>query len=148
MARHIAFSDAYKQEIARTSKQEGRKISLQRKKELLKKNRAKRRVVFFGNDQFGHGSRGPCPRKTLITASGVLLCPVVLVDEFRTSKCCCGCGTPLQQVDGSRVFRCGSQTDDNLSCSVGFIDRDVSGWSVWYFTAPRIRETDLSLSRV
>ncbi|CAN0527979.1 unnamed protein product, partial [Ectocarpus sp. 12 AP-2014] len=62
----------------------------------------------------------------LIRALGVL-CPVVLVDEFRTSKCCCGCGTPLMQVDGSRVFRCESQTDENLSCSVEFIDRDVNG---------------------
>ncbi|CAN0519073.1 unnamed protein product, partial [Ectocarpus sp. 8 AP-2014] len=90
------------------------------------KIRAKRRVVFFGDGQFGHGSRGPCPRKALIRALGVI-CPVVLVDEFRTSKCCCGCGIPLKQVDGSRVFCCESQTDENLSCSVGFIDRDTNG---------------------
>lgn len=126
MARDIAFGDAYKRKIAQTSNEEDRQMSLERKKELLKKIRAKRRVVFFGDGQFGHGSRGPCPRKALIRALGVL-CPVVLVDEFRTSKCCCGCGTPLKQVDGSRVFRCESQTDENLSCSVGLIDRDVNG---------------------
>lgn len=126
MARDIVFGSAYKEEIAVTSKLEGQTMSPARKKELLKKVRTKRRVVFFGDGQFGHGSRGACPRKALIRAIGVL-CPVVLVDEFRTSKCCCGCGIPLKQVEGSRVFRCGSQTDENLSCSVDFIDRDVNG---------------------
>ncbi|CAN0499801.1 unnamed protein product, partial [Laminaria digitata] len=95
-------------------------------RDLLKKIREKRRVVFFGNGQCGHGARGPCPRKALIRALG-LLCPVVLVDEFRTSKCCCGCGIPLRQVGGSRVFRCASQTDENQACSVGLIDRDTNG---------------------
>ncbi|CAM9199186.1 unnamed protein product, partial [Pylaiella littoralis] len=90
MARDIAFGSAYKKEIAVTSKLEGQTMSPVRKKELLEKIRSKRRVVFFGDGQFGHGSRGPCPRKALIRALGVL-CPVVLVDEFRTSKCCCGC---------------------------------------------------------
>ncbi|KAG5187420.1 hypothetical protein JKP88DRAFT_161854 [Tribonema minus] len=85
------------------------------------------RVVFFGNAQFGHGSRGPLPRKALIRAIALLV-PVVLMDEFRTSKACCGCGKNLVQVNGSRVFRCISCTPegDNLDCSVRFIDRDIN----------------------
>lgn len=81
-----------------------------RKKELLRKIRDSQRVLFFEDGQFGHGARGPCPRKALIRVLGVR-CPVVLVDEFRKSKCCCGCGTPLEQVGGSRVFQGASQTD-------------------------------------
>ncbi|KAG5187444.1 hypothetical protein JKP88DRAFT_307688 [Tribonema minus] len=85
------------------------------------------RVVFFGNAQFGHGSRGPLPRKALIRAIALLV-PVVLMNEFRTSKACCGCGKNLVQVNGSRVFRCISCTPegDNLDCSVRFIDRDIN----------------------
>ncbi|CAM9677365.1 unnamed protein product [Chrysoparadoxa australica] len=88
------------------------------------------RVVLFGNGQFGHGGRGPCPRKALIRALG-LRCPVVLVDEFNTSKMCCGCGSKLAQVGDSRVFRCKGQTDgDSSSCFVSdmdCIDRDING---------------------
>ena len=126
MARDIAFGDTYKKEVIRKQRAAGSPMPLEQRKELLKKIRAKRRVVFFGDGQFAHGSRGPCPRKALIRALGVI-CPVVLVDEFRTSKCCYGCGTPLTQVGGSRVFRCGNQTDESLACSVGYIDRDVNG---------------------
>ena len=126
MARDIAFGDTYKKEVIEKRRAAGSPMPLEQRKELLKKIRAKRRVVFFGDGQFAHGSRGPCPRKALIRALGVI-CPVVLVDEFRTSKCCYGCGTPLTQVGGSRVFRCGNQTDESLACSVGYIDRDVNG---------------------
>lgn len=126
MARDIAYGNSYKKEVRRTQRSSGEPMSPERKKELLRKIRDKRRVVCFGDGQFGHGARGPCPRKALIRALGVL-CPVVLVDEFRTSKCCCGCGTPLKQVDGSRVFRCASQTDEGRACPVGLIDRDTNG---------------------
>ena len=126
MARDIAFGDTYKKEVIRTQRVARARMPLEQRKELLKKIRAKKRVVFFGDGQFAHGSRGPCPRKALIRALGVI-CPVVLIDEFRTSKCCYGCGTPLTQVGGSRVFRCGNQTDESLRCSVGYIDRDVNG---------------------
>lgn len=126
MARDIAFGNTYKQDVRKEQRSSIEPLSPERRKELLKKIRDKRRVVFFGNGQFGHGARGPCPRKALIRALGIL-CPVVLVDEFRTSKCCCGCGVPLKQVDGSRVFRCSSQMDESRSCSVRFIDRDTNG---------------------
>lgn len=126
MARDIAFGDAYKKEVVRQQGGNGSRLSKEDRKQLLQKIRAKRRVVFFGDGQFAHGSRGPCPRKALIRALGVI-CPVVLVDEFRTSKCCYGCGTPLTQVRGSRVFRCENQTDESRACSVGHIDRDVNG---------------------
>ncbi|CBN80330.1 n/a [Ectocarpus siliculosus] len=126
MARDIAFGNTYKQEVRKEQRSSAEPLSPERRKELLKKIRDKKRVVFFGNGQFGHGARGACPRKALIRALGVL-CPVVLVDEFRTSKCCCSCGVPLKQVDGSRVFRCSSQMDEGQSCSVKFIDRDTNG---------------------
>lgn len=93
MARDVAFGNSYKK-VRKSQQSSEKRMSLERRKELLKKIREKRRVVFFGNGQFGHGARGPCPSKALIRALG-LLCPVVLVDEFRTSKCCCGCGIPL-----------------------------------------------------
>lgn len=126
MARDIAFGNVYKEEVVRQQKEVGCRLSNEKRKELLRKIRAKRRVVFFGDGQFAHGSKGPCPRKALIRALGVI-CPVVLVDEFRTSMCCYKCGTPLTQVDGSRVFRCKSQTGESQTCSVGHIDRDVNG---------------------
>lgn len=84
------------------------------------------RVVFFGAAQFGHGSRGPLPRKALLRVLG-RMCAVVLTDEFRTSKCCGGCGGVLVAVDRSRVFRCPSQTVEPGTCSVDYIDRDVNG---------------------
>lgn len=118
MARDIAYGNSYKKEVRTVQRSSDKPVSPARKKELLRKIRDKRRVVFFGDGQFGHGARGPCPRKALIRALGVL-CPVVLVDEFRTSKCCCSCGTPHRQVDGSRVFRCSSQTMvDGTACPV------------------------------
>lgn len=126
MARDIAYGKSYKKEVRRAGRSSNESMSLERRKELLRKIRAKRRVVFFGNGQFGHGARGPCPRKALIRALGVL-CPVLMVDEFRTSKCCCGCGIPLKQVDGSRVFCCESQTDEGRTCPVRKIDRDTNG---------------------
>ncbi|CAM9356387.1 unnamed protein product [Chrysoparadoxa australica] len=79
------------------------------------------RIVLFGNGQFGHGPRGPCPRKALIRALG-LRCAVVLVDKFNTSKMCCGCGSELQQVSNSCVFRCQSRTDGD---SDSFIANDL-----------------------
>jgi hypothetical protein len=126
MAKDIAYGNSYKNEVRRVGRSSKEKMSPERRRELLRKIRDKKRVVFFGNGQFGHGARGPCPRKALVRALGVL-CPVLMVDEFRTSKCCCGCGTPLKQVDGSRVFRCESQTDEGRACPVGKIDRDTNG---------------------
>lgn len=65
-------------------------------------------VIFFGKGQFGHGRVGPCPRKKLIKKLAELAV-VVLLDEFRTSKMCCGaCGCESQQLSGSRVLRCQS----------------------------------------
>ncbi|CAM9707721.1 unnamed protein product [Chrysoparadoxa australica] len=78
------------------------------------------RIALFGNGQFGHGSRGPCRRKALIRALG-LRCVVVLVDEFNTSKMCCGC-------ESSRVFRFQSQTDGDSTC---FIANDLGPWRGW-----------------
>lgn len=60
MARDIAFGDSYKKEVKVTTRSSGEPMSAERKKELLQKIRNKRRVVFFGNGQFGHGARGPC----------------------------------------------------------------------------------------
>lgn len=84
------------------------------------------RVVFFGAAQFGHGSRGPLPRKALLRVLA-RMCAVVMTDEHRTSKCCGGCGEDLIAVDRSRVFRCPSHRDEPGSCSVNYIDRDVNG---------------------
>ncbi|CAM9089908.1 unnamed protein product [Chrysoparadoxa australica] len=84
------------------------------------------RIVLFGNSQFGHSPRGPCPRKALIRAIW-LRCAVLLFDEFNAS------GLELQQVSTSRVFRCQSRTDGDSDCIIandlgedGF-DRDVNG---------------------
>ncbi|CAM9125041.1 unnamed protein product, partial [Sphacelaria rigidula] len=145
MARNIAYGNSYKNEVRRAGRSSNETMSLEGRRELLRNIRDKRRVVLFGNGQFGHGARGPCPRKALIRALGVL-CPVLIVDEFRTSKCCCGCGTPLKQVGGSRVFRCERQTDEGRACPVGKIDRDTNG-SV-NIGASRVRETVVSLSFV
>jgi Putative transposase DNA-binding domain len=107
---------------------EARTNLMQRMRDGLAGNlRTWTRVVFFGNALFGHGRRGPLPRKALIRAIALLV-PVVLMDEFRTSMMCCGCGLKLVQVEGSRVYQCVSRTPEgeNLSCSVRFIDRDIN----------------------
>ena len=87
------------------------------------------RIVFFGAAQFGHGRRGPLPRKALIRALGVR-CPVILMDEYNTSKRCCDCGDPLVPVPGSRVFQCvrdEGHDGDLAGCTIRFINRDVNG---------------------
>jgi hypothetical protein len=91
-------------------------------------SRTRLRIVFFGSALFGQCRAGPLPRKALLRVLGQL-CPVVLTDEYYTSKKCAGgCGDLLKQVQGSRVFRCdNSQRDASGSCCVTFIDRDVNG---------------------
>jgi hypothetical protein len=65
-------------------------------------------IVFFGKGIFGHGRTGSCPRKKLIKKLADVAV-VVLIDEFRTSKMCCGnCGCEAHQIKGSRVLRCQS----------------------------------------
>lgn len=71
-------------------------------------NKLRIRIVIFGKGQFGHGRVGPCPRKALIKKLAELT-TVILIDEFRTSKKCCGgCGNDAIQLKGSRVLRCQS----------------------------------------
>ncbi len=99
-----------------------------RRKQEWGKHKEKRHVVFFGKATFGHGKHGPCARKGLLRSIR-LLAPVVLIDEYNTSKCWHGCGTELEQINGSCAFLCPkSQTDENL-CPIGHIDRDVNGTS-------------------
>ncbi len=75
---HFASLIAYGEEQVSLRRTRGRS-----KRELKKELYARRRVVFFGKATFGHGARGPVPRKALIR-SLALKCPVVLVDEYRT----------------------------------------------------------------
>jgi hypothetical protein len=74
-------------------------------------------VVVFGKGVFGHGRVGPCPRKKLIKKLSELTV-VILIDEYRTSKMCCGaCGCEAHQLKGSRVLRCqsGKKTIEGVS---------------------------------
>ena len=102
-----------------------REASREKIKDQDSRKREFKRIVFFGKAEFGSGSRGPCPRKALIRALA-LRAPVILIDEYNTSKCCCCCGEKLKQSVGSRVFRCENQTGVVQSCSVNFINRDVN----------------------
>ena len=108
-------------EELRASKKRGRE-----KRELKKTLYSKRRVVFWGMAQFGHGSRGPCPRKLLLRSLS-LLCPVVLTDELRTSKFCHGCGAEMEQTKGSLVFRCPTSQTGVNPCPIGSVNRDTNG---------------------
>ena len=56
MARYIAFGNPYKKEIRRTQWSMDKTMSSERKKELLKKIRDKRRVVFGLIDRDTNGS--------------------------------------------------------------------------------------------
>lgn len=79
-------------------------------RETLKQRLGRLRVnvVMFGKASFGHGGGGPCPRKRLIKKMAETAI-VILIDEFRTSKMCCGgCGHEAKQLKGSRVLRCQS----------------------------------------
>ncbi len=118
MARTVAYGAEQKQ--LRKTKLRG-KAKLQLKQALYEK----KRVVFFGYAQFGHGPRGPCPRKKLLCAL-TLLCPVFLVDEYCTSKCWKGCGSVLKGRYGSRVLRCENNQADAGACPVDEIDRDTN----------------------
>ena len=51
---------------------------------------SRKRVVFFGAAKYGHGAQCPVQRKELVRAIS-LLCPVLLVHEFRTSWTCHRC---------------------------------------------------------
>lgn len=82
------------------------------------------RVVFFGAALFGQGRSGPLPRKALLKKVAEL-CPVILTDEYNTSKKCCGCGSKLVQYNQSRVFHCNLERN-KPGCSIAFIDRDKS----------------------
>jgi hypothetical protein len=129
MARDIAGGSSEAAALRKMGPEPERRSRLLQKMRtrLAGNHRTWNRVVFFGNAQFGHGSRGPLPRKELIKAIALLV-PVVLMDEYRTSKACCGCGLNLVQVDGSRMYQCGSCTPEgqNLDCAVRFIDRDIN----------------------
>lgn len=83
------------------------------------------RIVFFGNAEFGHGSRGPVPKKDLLMMLAARSV-VVLTDEFRSSIKCCGCGGRLVQADSSRVFSCQAHEHVPTSCTVSYIDRDIN----------------------
>jgi len=99
-----------------------KKLNDEERRELRKKwkdnieNRKKKtHVVFFGNGLFPTGGSGyPCvPRKRFLrylAASGV----VVILDEFKTSKCCPGCHNELEDTDEKRVRRC--KSDQSVSC--------------------------------
>ena len=80
----------------------------QREKLKIQLGRLRIRVVLFGNGIFSHGRPGPCPRKKLLKKLAEI-CIVILINEFRTSKMCCGsCGHEAKQLKGSRVLRCQS----------------------------------------
>ena len=65
-------------------------------KEKVKRLRI--RIVLFGNGIFGFGRAGPCPRKALIKKLAEISI-VILIDEFRTSKMCCGgCNSETVQL--------------------------------------------------
>ena len=102
-----------------------RKLLIERMRARLAGGRCWSRVIFFGNAQFGSGSRGPIPKKALLKVLGEACC-VVLTDEYLTSKTCCACGSRLKQCKGSRVFQCPSRADEDLPCSVTLINRDTT----------------------
>ena len=84
-------------------------------KDNIENRKKKTHVVFFGNGLFPTGGSGyPCvPRKRFLrylAASGV----VVILDEFKTSKCCPGCHNELEDTDEKRVRRC--KSDQSVSC--------------------------------
>jgi hypothetical protein len=101
---------------------------LKRRVELQKKlGHLRIRIVLFGDGTFGHGRAGPVPRKRLLKKLAQMAI-VILIDEFRTSKMCCGgCGCEAVQLKGSRVLRCQSEkniegvvhsqnSDHSMSC--------------------------------
>ncbi len=117
---HMATSIAYGSEQAMLRNKRGRSKRL-----LKKKLYSEPRVVFFEHAQFGHGKRGPVPRKALLRELA-LLCPVIPVDEFRTSMCCHSCGYVLGVDYRSRVLRCRNNPAGGGGCSVDEIDRDTN----------------------
>lgn len=85
--------------------------------------RSAMRIIFFGDAQFGNGSRGGLPFKKLLKELAARVA-VVMTSEWGTSKKCCSCGSVLKQVERSRVFRCPAHENEVSPCSVNFIDRD------------------------
>jgi len=91
------------------------------------------RIVFLGDGAFSHTIRGYAPAShrpaaRWLAMQGRVL--VVLVDEFRTSKCCFVCGTPVTQAkDGSRVVHCATcaASQDPVRRLLAYRDRDLNG---------------------
>ncbi len=118
---HMATAIAYGAEQKAIRNRRGKA-----KRKLKKQLYAEPRVVFFGHAQFGHGSRGPCPRKALLRRLAFMV-PVVLLDEFRTSARCYSCFGVLTQGSRPRVLRCqNSRAGVGNPCSVQNIDRDTN----------------------
>jgi len=68
------------------------------------------RFVAFGDAQFGAGTQGPCPKKSLIREIAKL-CPVLLISEWCTSAKCHKCHQRIQVFQGRRVI-CGNEGCD------------------------------------
>jgi len=99
------------------------RLGVKEAEEILKEERKKKnRIVLFGAAQFGHGSRGPSPRKKVIRSISKI-CPVLLVDDFRTSKTCHHCGNVVKNTQ-NRVHFCGNSLKGGSRCPM-IIGRDV-----------------------
>ena len=82
---------------------------------------------FHGIDGWNYfnGKKGPAPRKKVIRELSKL-CPVLLVDEYRTSKACHRCGQDVQEMTADRVQICGNTLRNGEQCPMR-VDRDING---------------------
>jgi hypothetical protein len=94
--------------------------------EMRNRINEKKRIVMFGNGSFKAGIKGnvAMPRKAFVKELSTVGLTFV-VDEFRTSKTCPGCGSDMVDVEESdRVRRCTNVTEDvTTSCCLA-VDKD------------------------
>lgn len=85
-----------------------------------RENSKKHRVCFFGDGSFGsRRGNAPVPRKDLVRAlarNGL----TIMLDEFRTSARCPGCGSEMKDDDkGHRIRQCSSIDDKSNERNIG-----------------------------
>ena len=105
--------------VGRASKRKRNKLDDPETRKTARVDKDKRRIVFFGNGTFRSGGFGySCfPRKKLVHKLATRTHCSIL-DEFRTSKCCPGCGHDMVE-DGEkhRIRHCSNNdSDDEKRC--------------------------------
>jgi len=149
IGKQVAYHVGIKEIWRLKRREEPRNIFRRASRAVMENEKNKIRVVGYGKAGFGHGSRGPTPRKKTIDAIARWV-PVKLVNEWRTSKTCHVCFSIMRSTSTYRERVCSnaltphrSDRDDNASMNMGMIIgfELIFGHRPLHLTWPRLRAT-------